>query len=62
VLGVLAGMGERVVEFRVLQAPLVVRLGQSQQGRVATGEFVQRGSHAAILRLGQRQCERPGPV
>lgn len=46
VLGVLPGMGEGVVQFRVRQTPSVVGSGQGHKSRVATGELEQGGSHS----------------
>ena len=45
VLGVLAGMGEGMVQLGIRQAPSVVGSGQRQEGGVATGELEQRRSH-----------------
>lgn len=39
VLRVLAGMGERVVQLGILQAPRMVRGGQGQESGLASGEL-----------------------
>lgn len=45
VLGMLSRMGERMVQFGVVQAPGVVCPCQGEKGRLATGEFEQGGTH-----------------
>jgi hypothetical protein len=42
VLGMLIGMGERMVQVGVGQAALVVRPRQGEKGGVTAGELVQR--------------------
>ena len=49
VLWVLAGMGERVVQLGVPQAPRVVCSGQGEEGGLASGELEQRGTHNASI-------------
>ena len=44
-VGVLTGVRERMIQLRILQATGVVRLRQGQDGRIPSGEVVQRRSH-----------------
>ena len=58
VLGVLAGMRERVVELRVGEAARVVRGGEGEEGRLAAGELEQRRTHPRSV--AQRDPHRVG--
>jgi hypothetical protein len=45
----LVRMGERVAQLRVLQAPCVMRRGQREKRRFASGELEQGGSHRGSM-------------
>jgi hypothetical protein len=64
VLGVLAGMRERVVQLRVLETPRVVCSGEGQESLLTAGELVQRGPHVeSVARRGAgRQAPRLAPA
>jgi AcrR family transcriptional regulator len=49
VLRILPRVRERVVQFRIRQAPRVVRGSQPQERRVPAREFIQRRLHAPIM-------------
>ena len=46
-LGMLIGVGKRMVQLRVGQAPGVVRFRQREKGRLAPGELEQAGPTGA---------------
>jgi hypothetical protein len=64
VLGVLAGMRERMVQLRILETPRVVGGGEGQESLLTAGELVQRGPHVeSVARRGAvRQASRLAPA
>jgi len=53
---VLIGVGERVVQLGIPQAPLVMGGGQDEESGLAPGELEQRGTHDASI---AHQARRP---
>jgi hypothetical protein len=49
VLGMLARVRERMVEFGIGQAALMVRRGQREEGRLTTRKLEERGTHVSSM-------------